>query len=110
LIQGNSKSFPQDFYIGVSSDPSAKILTIIGENIRTAFAQVQNPEHYDLILLELDLECLGEHTGVKMGAEGSNVLGFARFRMGIDPPTKLIELVKQPHSFETYNTTCKIFF
>lgn len=107
---GNSKSFPQDFYIGVSSDPSAKILTIIGENVRTAFAQVQNPEHYDLIILELDLECLGEHTGEKMGAEGSNVLGFARFRMGIDPPTKLIELVKQPHSFEKSIQLAKSFF
>ena len=107
---GNSKSFPNDFYLSVASDPAAKILTIIGENVRTAFAAIQHPEQYDLILLELDLECLGEHTGEKMGSEGSNVLGFARFRMGIDPPSKLIELVKQPQSFEKSIQLATSFF
>ena len=107
---GNSKSFPKDFYINVTNDPSSKILTIIGENVQQAFKALKNPEQFDLILLELDLECLGEHTGEKMGSEGSNVLGFARFRMGIDPPSQLIELVKQAQSFESSLQLAKSFF
>jgi 3-hydroxybutyryl-CoA dehydrogenase len=33
---------------------------------------------------------------VKKGAEGSNVVGFARFRMGCADPSPLVELVRQP--------------
>jgi 3-hydroxybutyryl-CoA dehydrogenase len=36
------------------------------------------------------------YTGEARGEEGSNVLGFARFRLGDDPPSNLIELVRQP--------------
>ena len=50
------------------------------------------------MLVELGTECLGVHTGEHRGAEGSNVLGFARFRLGKRPPTKLVEIVKQPGS------------
>jgi 3-hydroxybutyryl-CoA dehydrogenase len=38
------------------------------------------------------------HTGEKAGEEGSNVLGFARYRNGADPPSQLIELVRQPRT------------
>ncbi len=48
------------------------------------------------ILLELDIECLGVHTGEQAGEEGSNVVGFARYRNGDDVPSDLIELVRQP--------------
>lgn len=48
------------------------------------------------VLVELDTECLGVHTGESMGREGSNVVGFARYRNGNDAPSKLIELVRQP--------------
>ena len=50
------------------------------------------------ILVELGSECLGVHTGEGYGDEGSNVLGFARYRNGADPPSNLIELVVQPKS------------
>src|SRR5262249_9172418 len=30
------------------------------------------------------------------GVEGSNMVGFARFRLGTAPPSNLVELVKQP--------------
>jgi 3-hydroxybutyryl-CoA dehydrogenase len=50
------------------------------------------------VLVELGTECLGVHTGEKAGEEGSNVLGFARYRNGADAPSKLIELVRQPRT------------
>ena len=48
------------------------------------------------VLVELGTECLGVHTGETSGEEGSNVLGFARYRNGSDAPSKLVELVRQP--------------
>lgn len=52
------------------------------------------------VLVELTTECLGVHTGEDAGNEGSNMLGFARYRNGDDPPSNLIELVRQPNSDE----------
>jgi len=48
--------------------------------------------------VELGTECLGVHAGEQSGDEGSNVLGFARYRNGSDPPSKLVELVRQPRT------------
>ncbi|MGB7181292.1 MAG: 3-hydroxyacyl-CoA dehydrogenase family protein [Burkholderiaceae bacterium] len=53
------------------------------------------------VLIELDNECLGEHTGEDAGREGSNALGFNRFRNGSDEPSNLIELVRQPATAQT---------
>jgi 3-hydroxybutyryl-CoA dehydrogenase len=50
------------------------------------------------VLVELDTECLGVHTGEDMGLEGSNAVGFARYRNGNDAPSRLIELVRQPNT------------
>ncbi|MBW6418527.1 3-hydroxyacyl-CoA dehydrogenase NAD-binding domain-containing protein [Celeribacter sp. PS-C1] len=50
------------------------------------------------VLVELDMECLGVHTGEHMGQEGSNAVGFARYRNGDDAPSNLIELVVQPNT------------
>ena len=48
------------------------------------------------VAIELGLECLGVHTGEARGQEGSNAVGFARFRLGRADPTPLVELVRQP--------------
>jgi 3-hydroxybutyryl-CoA dehydrogenase len=45
-----------------------------------------------------------------MGEEGSNVLGFARYRNGSDPPSNLIELVKQKRTSTEAITTAKALF
>lgn len=50
------------------------------------------------VLVELDVECLGFHTGEETGEEGSNAVGFARYRNGDDAPSNLIELVRQPRT------------
>lgn len=52
--------------------------------------------HWKAVAVELGLECLGAITGETAGLEGSNVVGFARFRNGDDPPSALVELVVQP--------------
>ena len=58
----------------------------------------QADDHKTAILVELGTECLGVHTGEAAGEEGSNVLGFARYRNGSEAPGPLIELVRQPVS------------
>jgi 3-hydroxybutyryl-CoA dehydrogenase len=50
------------------------------------------------VLVELDTECLGVHTDEDMGREGSNAVGFARYRNGKDAPSNLVELVRQPNT------------
>ncbi|MEZ5660415.1 MAG: 3-hydroxyacyl-CoA dehydrogenase family protein [Burkholderiaceae bacterium] len=57
---------------------------------------LQPDERLSAILVELGTESLGVHTGEAAGAEGSNVVGFARYRNGDDPPSPLVELVRQP--------------
>ena len=44
------------------------------------------------------------------GSEGSNVVGFARFRLGAAAPTALVEIVRQPHTAETAVAAAKEIF
>ena len=90
---GESRSFPagDSFLDGAAED--ADVLVLLGvpyepDPSRTA------------ILIELGTECLGVHTGEAAGEEGSNALGFARYRNGGDPPSDLVELVRQPNTEE----------
>ena len=62
------------------------------------------------MVIELGNECLGVHTGESRGTEGSNVLGFARFRLGDADPSNLVELVKQPRTRETAVAAAKAVF
>ena len=107
---GKSRSFPNLAEFNLSSNAKADILLIIGQEVHQAFKEVSNQNAYQLILLELGEECLGIHTGESLGNEGSHVLGFARYKMGDDPATKLIELVKQPNSKAQSLDTAKSFF
>jgi 3-hydroxybutyryl-CoA dehydrogenase len=89
--QGESRSFPSGdaFLDGGSAD---------GEVVLYLGAPCSPDGSKKAILIELGTECLGEHTGEGYGGEGSNVLGFARYRNGDDPPSRLVELVVQPNS------------
>ena len=91
---GESRSFPpgDPFLAGAGKD--GEILLLLGKPERTAAADPSRVA----VLVELGTECLGVHTGERAGEEGSNVLGFARYRNGDDPPSPLIELVAQPRS------------
>jgi 3-hydroxybutyryl-CoA dehydrogenase len=92
--RGESRSFPPGdaFLSGASAD--GDVVLYLGT------PHVADPSK-KAILVELGTECLGAHTGEGYGDEGSNVLGFARYRNGDDPPSKLIELVVQPQSDPT---------
>lgn len=48
------------------------------------------------ILVELGHECLAEHLDEPDSDVSMNVLGFARYRNGGDPPSNLVEVVRQP--------------
>lgn len=62
------------------------------------------------VLVELDLECLGVHTGEDMGEEGSNAVGFARYRNGDDAPSQLVELVRQPNTLPSAVSAARAVF
>ena len=89
--QGESRSFPEDdrFLAGAAAD--GEVVLYLGVPYSPDCSK-------EAILIELGSECLGVHTGEGYGDEGSNVLGFARYRNGDDPPSNLVELVVQSNS------------
>jgi 3-hydroxybutyryl-CoA dehydrogenase len=96
ISSGESRSFPAgDPFLSRSSDPrDADVIIYLG------LIPSQTAPHFDsskaAILIELGSECLGTYTGESSGEEGSNVLGFARYANGSDPPSPLVEIVRQP--------------
>jgi len=90
--QADSRSFPEgDAFLDRAASGPAEVTLCLGgayepDPTRTA------------VLVELTTECLGHHTGEDSGREGSNVLGFARYRNGSDAPSRLVEIVRQPHT------------
>ena len=98
---GESRSFPagDPFLAGASGD--GEVLVLLG-------APVLQPQPDRVaVLVELGTECLGVHTGEASGEEGSNVLGFARYRNGDDPPSSLVELVTQPRTLPAAITAAR---
>jgi len=107
---GASRSFPESHPVLAAAAERGDVVLIIGSRAAEAFRSLADPERYAAILVELGMECLGAHTGEARGEEGSNVLGFARFRLGPAPPSDLVELVRQPRTAETaIATTRKVF-
>lgn len=100
---GESRSFPDGDPFLDAASPCAEVVVHLG-------APVVADDAKAAILVELGTECLGVHTGEEGGAEGSNILGFARYRNGDDPPSPLIELVRQPNtSAEAIETAHALF-
>jgi 3-hydroxybutyryl-CoA dehydrogenase len=89
---GESRSFPDGDPFLAGAAPSGEVVLYLG-----GAPFVPDPSR-TAILVELGSECLGVHTGERDGDEGFNTLGFARYRNGNDPPSRLIELVVQPNS------------
>jgi 3-hydroxybutyryl-CoA dehydrogenase len=89
--RGESRSFPPGdaFLSGASAE--GEVVLYLGTPHAADGSKMA-------ILVELGTECLGAHTGEGYGDEGSNVLGFARYRNGDDPPSRRVELVVQPNS------------
>ena len=97
LDTGGSRSFPEAHPLLASAVEDGEVLIVIG---RDAGAALRPDANKAAILVELGAECLGVHTGESRAEEGSNVLGFARFRLGEAKPSDLVELVRQPGSDE----------
>ena len=95
---GTSRSFPADHPLLAASRAGGEVVVIIGADSSAAFRKLGKTEGKTAVLIELGTECLGAHTGEARGEEGSNVLGFARFRLGNAAPSDLVELVRQPRS------------
>jgi len=91
---GQSRSFPEDdaFLRGQSDADAAEIIIYSGARFKPYPGKTA-------ILIELQDECLGEHIDDR-NPNCSNVLGFARYRNGDDPPSKLVELVRHANSSE----------
>jgi 3-hydroxybutyryl-CoA dehydrogenase len=88
---GPSRSFPEsDAFLNKAAERGDAILHLGGGYTPDASKTAA--------LVELDTECLGAHTGEDLGREGSNAVGFARYRNGDDAPSNLIELVRQPNT------------
>jgi 3-hydroxybutyryl-CoA dehydrogenase len=96
---GGSRSFPDLAVLregAATSVEEAELVIIIGTDVAAHEAALGRWSGKAAVLVELDTECLGVHTGESRGEEGSNVLGFARFRLGKADPSSLVELVRQP--------------
>jgi len=102
-----SRSFPSGDPFLAGGTPGAPVLVYLGRHHRGDPVQDRDRA---AVLVELHEECLGVHTGESAGVEGSNVLGFARYRNGADAPSDLVELVRQPNSAEAALAAGKAVF
>ncbi|MBF6990819.1 3-hydroxyacyl-CoA dehydrogenase family protein [Cupriavidus sp. IK-TO18] len=93
---GESRSFPAPHPFLEQATADGAGLVYLGAQADAAFARGNGHEARAFVAIELDTECLGVHTGESRGLEGSNVVGFARFRLGDADPSPLVELVRQP--------------
>jgi 3-hydroxybutyryl-CoA dehydrogenase len=107
---GGSRSFPGPHKLLEGAAGEGDVVLVIGRNVGAGLAHVASRDGRTAILLELGTECLGVHTGETRGTEGSNVLGFARYRLGHAEPTNLIELVRQPRTSPDALAAAKTLF
>ena len=97
IAAGDSHSFPDKHAFIHQADSKGSSLVYLGQEAAEAFANsVFDHEKAAFIAIELGNECLGVHIDDDNGPQ--NVLGFARFRVGDDAPTKLVELVRKPYT------------
>lgn len=117
---GDSRSFPEvrafiepfpeaHAFIELADHQGASRV-FIGEQAGSAFRAADDLTGCPFVAVELGQECLGVHTGEGSGKEGSNVVGFARFRLGHSDPSNLIELVRQPNTTESAIAAAKAAF
>jgi 3-hydroxybutyryl-CoA dehydrogenase len=110
VSSGESRSFPAPhaFIEQASAQGAARVF--VGKDAGAAFAAAGELADCPFVAIELGTECLGVHTGEDKGHEGSNVVGFARFRLGRADPSALVELVRQPQTRESAIAAAKAAF
>lgn len=107
---GNSRSFPECHALHEKAERQGDVVIIIGEKAGQALQTLASREKKVAVLIELGTESLGVHNGEGRADEGSNVLGFARFRLGAAEPTNLVEVVRQPRTPDTAIAAAKEIF
>jgi len=95
---GESRSFPATHAFIEQADSDGASRAFVGTNAGAAFVAAGELGACPFVAVELWQECLGVYTGESRGYEGSNVVGFAPFRLGRADPTPLVELVRQPQT------------
>jgi 3-hydroxybutyryl-CoA dehydrogenase len=98
IDSGNSRSFPAAHPLLDGSAADGEVVIVLGTGQAAALAKIAGRDTKAAILVELGTEALGVYAGESRGTEGSNLLGFARFRLGDGEPSNLIELVRQPQT------------
>jgi 3-hydroxybutyryl-CoA dehydrogenase len=107
---GNSRSFPGTHALLEKAQAEGDVVIIIGARAAEALQGLPARDRKTAVLVELGTETLGVHTGEARGEEGSNVIGFARFRLGTAEPTALVEIVRQPRTSEDAVAAAKEIF
>ncbi|HSV83398.1 MAG TPA: 3-hydroxyacyl-CoA dehydrogenase family protein [Ramlibacter sp.] len=110
VASGDSRSFPAPHAFVEQADAQGAAHVFIGKDAGAAFAAAGELGASPFVAIELGTECLGVHTGESRGQEGSNVVGFARFRLGKADPSPLVELVRQPNTRDTAVAAAKAAF
>lgn len=98
IDSGNSRSFPAAHPLLDGQSADGDVVIVLGTGQVEALGKIAGRDTKAAILVELGTESLGVHAGESRGTEGSNLLGFARFRLGDGEPSNLIELVRQPQT------------
>lgn len=109
-IAGDSLSFPTAHAFVERAEANGAGRVFAGPDAGAAFAAAGDLSACPFVAIELGNECLGVHTGEQGAQDGSNVLGFARFRMGSAQPSALVELVRQPNTHESAIAGAKAAF
>ena len=107
---GDSNGFEDDHVLLTGAARSGEVVVILGAGASAALSELRDGAKKTAVLIELEGECLGVHTGESRGEEGGNVLGFARFRLGSAEPTNLVELVRQPRTADAAIASAKAVF
>jgi len=97
-MAGESRSFPEPHAFLTQAAADAAGIAIIGRDAGRAYRSLNDRDAFDFVAIELGAECLGEHTGEAISSPPSNVVGFARFRLGSARPSNLVEVVKQTNT------------
>ncbi len=107
---GDSNAFEDDHALLSNASRSGEVVVILGTEAGKSLSELRDAAKKTAVLIELDGECLGVHTGESRGEEGGNVLGFSRFRLGAAEPTNLVELVRQPRTTDAAIAAAKAIF
>ncbi len=107
---GDSNGFEDDHALLSNASRSGEVVVILGTEAGKSLSELRDAGKKTAVLIELDGECLGVHTGESRGEEGGNVLGFSRFRLGAAEPTNLVELVRQPRTTDAAIAAAKAIF